>query len=711
MKLTMKAGLAKNEGIKRVDGRLKVTGSIKYAAEYNLPGLVYGALVSSTIAKGTITAIDSKAAEKAPGVIKVLSHLNGLDISDERGGTSVGKAQIKTFADEKIYFDGQPVVLVIANTFERAQYAASLIKINYKQEEHQTNIAANLQNTYKPNGDRSDYLRGEANAYRSAPVKIDVEYTTPIHVHNAMEPFAATVFWEGEKVTIYTKAQAIKSMQQDIMKMFNLPEENVQVFSKVIGGAFGSGSPLWPYAKATLIGSKIIGKPLKVVISREQMFTMVGYRSPAVQKIRMGASADGTLIGITHEATGETSTYQQFAEGITETTKFLYDCPNVNTQYRLTRLDLSTPTYTRGPGETTGVYALESAMDELAFALNMDPLEFRKKNYAHKDPDNHLPWSSKYLDECYEQGAAQFGWNKRNQKPGSLMQDGWLTGYGVASGAYGAGRANCTAKARLSANGTLLIQSSTSDMGPGTATVMVQIASSVISIPVEHIQFELGSSALPAAPGEYGSITTSSVGSAVYDTCTVLKEKFSQLAGAEVGAALDYVQILKNNNLPYLEITHESGRSSGAGKYSSHAFCAHFVEVEVHASTGVIKVKKVVSAVDGGKILNPITARSQIIGGVVWGIGMALMEEGILDHRYGKYVNSNLGNYHVATNADVPQIEVIFIDKKDPVTNPMGSKGIGEVSIVGVAAAVANAIFNATGKRVRDLPITADKLI
>ncbi len=707
----MKEGVLNNEGIKRIDGRLKVTGAIKYAAEYQLSGLVYGVLVSSTIAKGTITGIDSKLAEKAPGVVKVLSHLNAVDISDDRGNTSISKTQINTFSDDKIYFNGQPVVLVVANTLERAKYAASLLKVSYKQDGHQTDLYANLQNTYKPRGDSSDYLRGEVNAYRNAPVKIEVEYRTPIHVHNAMEPFAATVFWEGDKVTIYTKAQAIKSMQQDIMNLFKLPEQNVQVFSKVIGGAFGSGSPLWPYAKAALIASKIIGKPLKVVIDREQMFTMVGYRSPSVQKIGMGASADGKLIGITHEATGETSTYQQFAEGITDTTKFLYDCPNVNTQYRLTRLDLSTPTYTRGPGETTGVYALESAVDELAFALNMDPLELRKNNYAQKDPEQNLPFSSKYLDECYEQGAARFGWDKRKQKPGSVTEDGWLVGYGLASGAYGAGRAGCTAHAKFSVDGSLLIQSATSDMGPGTATVMVKIASDIIDIPVENIKFELGSSALPAAPGEYGSITTSSVGSAVFDTCTALKAKFKEVAGNGSSTEPNYVQILKDYNLPYLEITHRSGGSPNGGKYSSHAYCTHFVEAHVHPLSGMVKVKRVVSAVDGGKILNPITARSQIIGGVVWGIGMALMEDGVLDHRYGKYVNSNLGDYHVATNADVPQIEVLFIDKKDPFTNPMGSKGIGEVAIVGVAAAVANAIFNATGKRVRDLPITPDKLV
>lgn len=693
-------------GITRVDGHLKVTGAIRYAAEYNFPGLVYGVLVSSTIAKGSITGIDSKAAEKAPGVLAVVSHLNAPKIA------GYGDHDVKTFNDNKIYFNGQPVALVIANTLERAKYAASLVKVQYNKEAHQTSLSANLQNTYKPFGDGSDYLRGQANAYQTSPVKIEATYSTPIHVHNAMEPFAVTCNWEGDKITVYTKAQAIKSMQQDIMRMFKLPEENVQVYSKVIGGAFGSGSPLWPYAKAALIGAKMVGKPLKTIMDREQMFTMVGYRSPAVQKIGMGTTADGKLLGITHEATGETATYQQFGEGITETTKFLYDCPNVNTQYRLTRLDLSTPTYTRGPGETTGVYALECAIDEMAFALNMDPLEFRKKNYAMTDPEQKIPFSSKFLDECCARGAEQIGWEKRKQKPGSITESGWLVGYGVGCGAYGAGRASCTAHAKLTSDGKLIIQSASSDMGPGTATVMVKIASEIIDIPVENISFELGSSALPNAPGEYGSITTSSVGSAVYDTCTALKEKFKQLAGSSSGDKPDYVKILKDNNLPFAEVTHtSSGRTASSGKYSAHAYVAHFVEAHVHPVTGSVKIKKVVSAVDGGRIINPITARSQIIGGVTWGIGMALMEEGVIDHRCGKYVNSNLGDYHLASHADVPQVEVIFIDKGDPFTNPMGSKGIGEVSIVGFAAAAANAIFNATGKRVRDLPITPDKLI
>jgi len=700
----MKAIATDKNGITRVDGRLKVTGAIKYAAEYYLPGLVYGVVVPSTIAKGTITAIDTKSAERAPGFIAVISHLNVPDVPAYRAGNAPPGSP---FVTNQVLYNGQPIVLVIADSFERAKHAASLIKISYKSEPHETSLEANLKNATKAD---DDYVRGTANAWQSAAVKIEAEYHTPIHVHNAMEPFAVTSVWDGDKVTLYTKSQHIKAMQADVMKLFNLPEENVQVYSKVIGGAFGSGSPLWPYAKAALIGAKKIGKPLKVVIDREQMFTMVGYRSPTVQKLSLGASADGKLVGMTHDAIAETATYQQFTEGITALTNFIYDSPNVNTSYKLAKLDLSVPTYTRGPGETVGSYALESAMDELAFALNMDPMEFRLKNYTLSDPERNLPYSSKYLKECFELGAAQIGWNKRNLKPRSVEKDGWLIGYGLATGAYGAGRAPSTAKARLNADGVLLIQTATSDMGPGTATMMTMIASQVINIPVENIKVELGSSALPYASGEYGSMTTSSVGSSVYDVCTDLKSKFNEVAGSTSDNP-DYIKILKDHQLPYLEITKQSHPNADSRKYSSHAYNVNFVEAHVHKATGMVKIARVVSAVDGGKILNPITARSQIIGGVVWGIGMALTEEGVLDHRYGKYVNANLGDYHVATHADVPQVEVIFIDKKDPVTNPMGTKGIGEVGIVGVAAAVANAVFNATGIRVRDLPITPDKLI
>jgi xanthine dehydrogenase YagR molybdenum-binding subunit len=705
----MKAPWADTDGLKRVDGRLKVTGTVRYAGEYKLPGMVYGVVVSSNIARGTIAAIDSKAAEKAPGVLAVISHLNAPEVPGYKGGSGQGNAERPFFGNE-IYFDGQPVALVIATTLERARYASSLVYVKYARQPHNTDLGASLQNTFKP--EDSQYQRGQAGAYRSAPVKIEARYRTPIHVHNAMEPFAVTAYWEGQdKVTVYCKAQYIKGMQQDIMHMFNLPEGNVQVYSKVIGGAFGSGSPLWPFAKAALIGARMIGKPLKTVLDRQQMFTMVGYRSPAVQQLGLGATREGKLLGITHQATGETATYEVYAEGITAATRMLYECPNVDTSYQLARLDLSLPWFTRGPGVTTGVFALESAMDELAYALDMDPLELRQKNYSNKDQAQNLPWSSKYLDECYQQGAALFGWNKRNPKPRSVEKDGWLVGYGLSNGVYGTHRAPAAASARLSSDGMLLVQSSTSDMGPGTATVMTKIASEIIDIPIQNIRFELGSSALPPAPGEYGSMTTSSVGSAVYDACTALKEKFRQLEAGGTDGAPRYVQLLKEHQLPYLEASVRSSGSAEAHKYSTYAYTVNFVEVNVQPATGMVKVTRVVTAVDGGRIISPITARSQIMGGIVWGIGMALTEQGVIDHRYGRYVNSNFSEYHVAVNADVPPVEVIFIDKKDPVCNPMGSKGIGEVGIVGFAAAVANAVFNATGIRVRDLPITPDKLL
>jgi xanthine dehydrogenase YagR molybdenum-binding subunit len=703
----MKADTTNKDGIRRIDGRLKVTGSIKYAAEYNFPGLVYGAIVASTIAKGRITDVDSKEAQNAPGVLKVISHLNAPDIP---GYKESEHRALNPFTSNEVFFNGQPIVLVIADTFERAKHAASLIKVKYQQDDHQTDLEANLAKATKPSGDDDDYSRGTPNAYRSAQVKIEAEYRTPIHVHNPMEPFAVTAFWEGnDKVTLYTKSQYIKGMQHDIVNTFKLKPENVQVYSKVIGGAFGSGSPLWPYAKAALIGARVIGKPLKTVLDRQQMFGMVGYRSPSVQKLGIGTTSEGKLVGITHEAIAETSTYQQFTEGITSTTTMLYDCPNINTSYKLARLDLSTPTYTRGPGETTGVYALESAIDEMAYALNMDPLEFRRKNYSDKDLARNLPWSSKYLNECYDRGAERFGWDKRNQKPGSVTKDGWLVGYGMSSGVYGSYRAPATVRARLSSDGVLLLQTATSDMGPGTGTAMVRIASEIIDIPVENIHFELGSSALPPAPGEYGSMTTASVGTGVYDACTALKEKFGELAGSSDKP--DYTKILKEHNLPYLEVTKQSGMNPESEKYSTYAYHVFFAEVHVHPATGMVKVKRVVSAVDGGRIINPVTARSQIMGGVVWGISMALMEGGVLDHRFGRYVNNNLAEYHVPVNQDIPEFDVIFINKKDPVNNPMGSKGIGEVGIVGVAAGIANAVFNATGIRVRDLPITPDKLI
>jgi xanthine dehydrogenase YagR molybdenum-binding subunit len=699
----------------RVDGKLKVTGAAKYTAEYPQENLLYGIMVTSTIASGTIKSIDSKEAETAPGVVAVISHLNrpavpGYDTPSGSGNPMLSGQEFRPLYDNKVYYNGQIVAVVVADTFERAQYAASLVKVQYEKAQHATNLRANTGKAQPVTSGNSkpEYVRGQADAYTSAPVKIEHEYVIPWEIHNAMEPHAAIVVWEGDdKVTVYNKTQFLKQSQQNIAKGFGLQNDNVQVFSKFGGGAFGSASRTWSQEWAALIAAKKTGKPVKVVLGRDDMFTTVGHRPNAIQKVGIGATADGKLIGITHEVVAETSTYEQFRERIVDSTKFLYACPNINTNYKLVGLNLCTPTWTRGPGETSGVYALECAMDELSYALKMDPIELRMKNYADHDPGKNLPWSAKHLDECYKTGAEHFGWSKRNPQPRSMKDGDMLVGMGMSSGIYPAHRSNATAKAKLSSDGSLLIQCATADTGPGTYTVMSQIAADIMQMPIEKITFELGNSSFPAAPGEFGSMTVASVGSAVHDVCVELQQKLSDIATQK---HITYKELLNQGNLPTLEVTKEA-KPEEEKKYSLYTFGAAFVEVHVHPLTGMTKVTRVVSVIDNGKIINPKTARSQVLGSVVWGIGMALMEEGIIDHRYGRYVNNNFADYHVPVNADVPDTEVIFIDKEDTVLDPIGAKGLGEIPLVGFAAAVANAVYHATGKRVRELPITPDKLL
>lgn len=726
----------------RVDGKQKVTGAAKYAAEHQIPGLTYAVLVESTIAKGRIKNIDTKQADKAPGVLAVLHHGNAPKIPGYQTGGDpakppTGGEPFRIFQNARIYFAGQPIAVVVADTYERALYAATLVKTEYDKEEHRTSVEANKDRAALPKGPRfADYVRGEANAYKLAPVKIEHEYILPVEVHNPMELHATTAVWDGEKVTVYEKTQGIKSTQRSIMDAFKLEEKNVQVNADFVGGGFGSALRTWPHVIAAVMAAKKTGKPVKLVLTRPQMFTMVGYRPYTRQKIGLGATMDGKLTGITHEAISETSTYEEFTEGTVNMSKFMYECPNVNTSYKIVALDKSTPTWMRGPGEATGAYALESAMDELAYALSMDPIELRVKNYAEMDPERKLPWSSKYLKECYEKGAEAIGWYKRNPRPRSMRNGEWLVGYGVGSEPFGAGRGRASVKAILLANGSLVLQSAVSDSGPGTATSMTGVASEAFSISPDKITFELGDSSLPPGPTQGGSTTTSTLGSAVHDVCVALQQKLAELATAKEGSVLYglkpedivftkgsmslqndpskkmlYTDVLKQGGLTELQVTKDSQGGDERNKYSMYSFAVHFVQVNVHPLTGVVRVTKAVTVADAGKIVNKKTAGSQMIGGVVGGIGMALMEEGVFDHRFGRYVNNNLADYHVPVHADVPHIEALFIDKPDPVINPIGSKGLGEIAIIGLAAAVANAVYHAMGKRIRDLPITPDKVL
>jgi xanthine dehydrogenase YagR molybdenum-binding subunit len=720
--------------IDRVDGKQKVTGAAKYAAEYKPAGLVYGVLVGSNIGKGTINAFDTKSAEGSPGVLAVITHLNCPPVPGYAASqTDIGPGGLKVFASNKVYFDGQPVALVIADTYERALHAASLVRTSYKKEEAKTDLDKNISLATLPKRGGT-YKRGQAEAYKSAPVKIEEEYFLAQEVHNPMELGSVTVEWEGDnKLTVYDKTQGVKSAQRSYAQIFGIEPANVRVISPFVGGGFGMALRTWPYEVSAVIGAKKVGKPLKLMLTRSQMFTMVGYRPYTIQQIGIGATADGQFTGISHTATAVTSSYEEFTEGVTRMTQFLYACPNVDTTYKVAALDMSVPTWMRGPGEATGAFALESAIDELAYKLNMDPLDLRLKNYAETDPERNLPYSSKFLKECYQLGADKIDWYKRNRTPQSMKEDGMLVGYGMSSGVFGASRGNATARAVLRSDGTLLVQSAASDIGPGTGTAMVKIAADVLGMPYDKIKFELGDSTLPPAPSQGGSGTTSAVGSAVFDVCTAVKEKLMELATADMHTVLNHVEkdkfvfengtitngnakvllteLMKKNNLPEIDLTRDSKGGAERQKYAFYSFSVHFTKLHIHPTTGVVKIKQVVTVGDAGKIISEKTARSQMIGGVIGGIGMALTEEAIFDHRYGRYVNNNFADYHVPVNADVPHIDALFVNKPDPYINPMGAKGMGEIALIGYAASVTNAIYHATGKRLRRLPVTMDKII
>jgi len=723
----------------RVTGRAVVTGKATYAAEHQVDNLVYGVLVSSTVASGIITKLDTGAAERAPGVLSVVSHLNSpkvpsydYSVNPAKGPTAGRSLQV--FNGNRVYFAGQPIALVVADSFERAVNAASLVKAVYSKEDHITSFEEAGKSVKAVEGPNyKDNVRGEADAFATAPVQHEAEYIVPLEIHHPMELHAIIAKWDGdEKVTVYDKTQGVKSTQRSIASAFKLKEDNVQVYAPFVGGGFGSALRTWPHEIAALLGAKKTGKAVKLVLTREQMFTLVGFRPYTKQRIALGADASGRLVGITHEADAVTSMYEVFNEGTVNISRLLYDCPNVTTRYKVFPFNIGTPTWMRGPGEATGAFALESALDELAYKLKMDPVNLRIKNEAARDPQSGKPYSSKFLKEAYELGMKAIDWNSRNPEPRSMKEGRFAVGYGMATGVFNANRGTAKALARIFADGSLLVQSAVSDSGPGTQTSMTRIASEVMAIPASRVSFELGDTMLPPGPTQGGSSTTSTLGSAVHDVCRSLQKKIAeqalrlpQFAGAtetslqfenegvklkEGSTRMSYSDILRVAGLSQLEATEESKSNDEIRKYASYSYSAHFVKILVDESTGVIRIARAVTACDAGRIVSPKTARSQVIGGVVGGIGMALMEEAVFDNRYGRLVNSNLADYHVPVSADVPHIEALFVNKPDPVLNPIGAKGMGEIPLIGFAAAVANAVYHATGKRIRELPITLDKV-
>ena len=733
--------------LNRVDGHQKVTGAATYSAEYQLPGITYAVLVGSTIAKGRITSLDTRAAERAPGVLAVVTHLNspkvpGFDTAgkDPSQPATVG-GPLKVFHDDKIRFNDQPIAVVVADTFERARYAARLVKAQYAKEKHQTNLEDNKLQAFLPTQARknpkspmADYQRGTADAYKTGALKVEGEYVIPTEMHHPMELQAITAHWEApDRLTLYNKTQGTLATRRDFAKEWGLPEENVKVIATFVGGAFGNALHSWPHESAAIIAAKVVNRPVKLMLTREQMFTMVGYRPYTWQKVGMSATADGKITAITHESIGQTSTYEEFTESTLAQTRMMYQSPNLTTRYRLASLNVGSPIWMRGPGEATGAFALESAMDEMAYLLNLDPLEFRLRNYTDQDPEKNRPWSTKFLKECYKLGADRIGWSKRQLKPGSLRDGEWLIGYGMGVGTFGAHRGSAHASAQLLPNGTVLLQCATTDIGPGTGTAMTQIAADTLGLPPEKIRFELGHSDYPKAGTQGGSSTVNSVGPAVQDACMALKDKLRELAGASqpafASAKKEDVQLADGyltlgsaaaTRVAYKDLLKQAGTASvtveakpgnEGQQYSMYSFSVHFAEVRVHELTGEVRVSKLVSCADAGTIINQKTAANQMKGGAVGGIGMALMEHAVIDDRYGRYVTKDFADYHVPVHADAPAVEVAFVNQPDYHVNALGTKGIGEIATIGVAPAIANAVFNATGKRVRELPITPDKLV
>jgi xanthine dehydrogenase YagR molybdenum-binding subunit len=728
----------------RVDGVAKVTGKAKYAAEFQVPNLAYGFIVLSTVTKGTIKAIDTREAEASSGVIRVFTHLNapklGPGSTEEappRGNREEKDKSFRALQSDRIVFNRQPVALVVAETYEQARYASRLVKVSYNTEKHMTDTEAVRERARVPSQGPPPKPRGNPEeAMKSAPVKVEAEYRIPIEHHNPMEPHGAIAVWQGDKLTIFDKTQEVYNVRDHLASRLGVPEENITVVSPFVGGAFGSSLRPNYYPSLTAMAARELRRPVKVVYTRTQMFSGHGYRPYTIQKVALGAERSGKLTAMIHEAVHNTSSFEEFNDGTTNFTRQVYACPNLYAPVKITGTDLNTPTWMRAPGAVSGMFALECAMDELAYALKIDPLELRLVNYAEVDPESGKPWSSKALRECYRLGAEKFGWKDRKPEPRSMRDGQLLVGWGMATGVWGAFQRPASARITLRADGTAHVVSATSDIGPGTYTVMTMIAAEYLGLTPEQVKFELGDTNFPRAPSQGGSQTTSSVGSAVYGAALAVGARLLSLANREANSPLraaaasdvemldgrlrlksdpsrfvSVSEVMRRNDLTEITETFESRPSPEREKYALLAHGAQFVEVKVDPDLGNVRVTRAIEVTACGKIINPKASHSQEIGGVVWGIGMALQEATEIDHRYGRIMNPNLQHYHVPVNADVHRIETMFVEEDDKIVNPLGVKGMGELGMVGIPAAIANAVFHATGRRIRELPITPDKLL
>ncbi|MGW2613560.1 xanthine dehydrogenase family protein molybdopterin-binding subunit [Streptomyces sp. NPDC001500] len=718
-------------GLPRVDARLRVTGGAKYAADNNPDGVVHAVIVESSIGRGRITGVDTRAAEAQPGVLKVISHLNAPKLPPVEGRFPPGKP-LRAFQDDRVQFFGQPVAVAVATTLEIAQHAASLVKVSYAAETSSTDLSL-----ADAAGETQTYARGDADrALDAAPVRLESAYRTARNHHNPMEPAGIVARWDGDRLTVWEKTQYVQGTVFTLSGEFGIPPGNIRVISPFVGGAFGNAARAWVHSVIAAMAAREVKRPVKLVLTRRQMYFTVGFRPAYEYGLRLGADRGGRLTASTHDVRAESSRYETYSESVLVPGRMLYSTPNVRQAYDHVPLDVSTPWFMRGPGYASGAYPVESAMDELAHELGVDPIELRLRNEPADDESSSLPFSTRRLRECYRTGAREFGWHRRNPKPRSTRDGDLLIGMGMAAGVYDTMRSEAQASVRLDADGTALVQSSTSDMGPGTATSMSQVAADALGLTMRQVTFRLGDSLMPPAPVHAGSQTMASVGSAVQDGCDKLRRQAITLAVGDEGSPLygvnaadivvrggrlyvkgeptrgeTYQRLLARNDRAHLEVLGSYAGAPEPERFSLYAYSAIFAEVAVDARLGLVRVRRMLGVYDAARIVNPRLADSQAIGAMTGGIGQALLEHTVTDHRDGRIVNANFADYLVPSHADIHDLKAIFIDGEDYEADPIGVKGLGEVVIVGVAPAIANAVFNATGRRIRELPITAEALL
>ncbi|MBT2394470.1 xanthine dehydrogenase family protein molybdopterin-binding subunit [Streptomyces sp. ISL-100] len=683
----------------RREARDKVTGAARYAAEHTPPGCAYAWPVPAAVARGRVTAVHADEVLALPGVLAVLSHENAPRLKEPDDPI------LAVLQNARVPHRGWYVALVVADTLENASAAAEALRVEYESDEHDVRLTTSHPGLYTPeaaNGENPSVReRGDFDAaYPAAAVRIDATYTMSALHNHPMEPHASTARWDDGHLTVHDSSQGSGRVRDALVQVFGLEQRQVTVVSEHVGGGFGSKGTPRPQVVLAAMAARHTGRPVKLALPRRQLAAVVGHRAPTVQRVRLGAGADGVITALAHEVVTQTSTVKEFVEQAAVPARVMYTSPHSRTSHQVAALDVPSPSWMRAPGEASGMYALESAMDELAIAAGVDPVELRLRNEPDTEPDSGNPFSSRHLTECLREGARRFGWERRDPRPGIRREGDLLLGTGVAAATYPVLVSPSTATAHAAPDGTYLIRVNATDIGTGARTVLAQIAADVLGAPLESVRVEIGSSDLPVAPLAGGSSGTASWGWSVHKACVLLAERLRDRPGG-----------LPAEGVTAAESTGQEVVEAEESPYARHAFGAHFAEVQVDTVTGEVRVRRLLGVYAAGRILNPRTARSQFIGGMAMGIGMALTEESTMDLAFGDFAEHDLASYHVPACADVPAIEAHWVDEDDPHLNPMGSKGIGEIGIVGTAAAIGNAVHHAAGVRLRELPLTPDKLL